>query len=149
MAQVVAMLQRKNGATIGEIMREMGWLKHTVRGFVAGALKKAGTRSRASSPREGSAPIASTSNIAAATTPARFTTRRAFLLWRPVSGGGFRRFTGFSLSNIRLLLTIRSKFVRMHARFPWAHKQGRSTPHIIYNPSMASCAGAGQKARDS
>ena len=42
MAQVIAMMQRKNGATISEIMDKMGWLKHTVRGFVAGAMKKAG-----------------------------------------------------------------------------------------------------------
>ena len=41
-AQVVAMLQRKNGATLAEIMRTMGWQKHTVRGFMAGAMKKAG-----------------------------------------------------------------------------------------------------------
>jgi hypothetical protein len=41
-AQVVAMLQRKNGATLSEIMAKMGWLKHTVRGFMAGAMKKAG-----------------------------------------------------------------------------------------------------------
>jgi hypothetical protein len=41
-AQVVAMLQRKNGATISEIMDKMGWQKHTVRGFMAGAMKKAG-----------------------------------------------------------------------------------------------------------
>jgi hypothetical protein len=41
-AQVVAMLQRKNGATLTEIMEKMGWLKHTVRGFMAGAMKKAG-----------------------------------------------------------------------------------------------------------
>jgi hypothetical protein len=41
-AQVVAMLQRKNGATLEEIMEKMGWLKHTVRGFMAGAMKKAG-----------------------------------------------------------------------------------------------------------
>lgn len=41
-AQVVAMLQRKNGATLAEIMSKMGWLKHTVRGFMAGAMKKAG-----------------------------------------------------------------------------------------------------------
>jgi hypothetical protein len=41
-AQVVAMLQRKNGATLEEIMSKMGWLKHTVRGFMAGAMKKAG-----------------------------------------------------------------------------------------------------------
>jgi hypothetical protein len=42
MAQVVAMLQRKNGATLAEIMEKMGWQKHTVRGFMAGAMKKAG-----------------------------------------------------------------------------------------------------------
>jgi Protein of unknown function (DUF3489) len=41
-AQVVALLQRKNGATISEIMEKMGWQKHTVRGFMAGAMKKAG-----------------------------------------------------------------------------------------------------------
>jgi hypothetical protein len=41
-AQVVAMLQRPEGATISEIMEKMGWLKHTVRGFMAGAMKKAG-----------------------------------------------------------------------------------------------------------
>jgi Protein of unknown function (DUF3489) len=41
-AQVVAMLQRKNGATLSEIMDKMGWLRHTVRGFMAGAMKKAG-----------------------------------------------------------------------------------------------------------
>jgi len=41
-AQVVAMLQRKNGATLTEIMEKMGWQKHTVRGFMAGAMKKAG-----------------------------------------------------------------------------------------------------------
>src|ERR1700704_6289715 len=40
-AQVVAMLQRKNGATLAEIMDKMGWLRHTVRGFMAGAMKKA------------------------------------------------------------------------------------------------------------
>jgi hypothetical protein len=41
-AQVVAMLQRTNGATLSEIMEKMGWQKHTVRGFMAGAMKKAG-----------------------------------------------------------------------------------------------------------
>jgi hypothetical protein len=41
-AQVVAMLQRKNGAALSEIMEKMGWQKHTVRGFMAGAMKKAG-----------------------------------------------------------------------------------------------------------
>ena len=41
-AQVVAMLQRKNGTTLAEIMDKMGWQRHTVRGFMAGAMKKAG-----------------------------------------------------------------------------------------------------------
>ena len=41
-AQVVLMLQRKGGATLPEIMEKMGWQKHTVRGFMAGAMKKAG-----------------------------------------------------------------------------------------------------------
>jgi Protein of unknown function (DUF3489) len=41
-AQVVAMLQRSNGATLAEIVDKMGWQKHTVRGFMAGAMKKAG-----------------------------------------------------------------------------------------------------------
>ena len=41
-AQVVAMLRRKNGVTLSEIMKTMGWQKHTVRGFMAGAMKKAG-----------------------------------------------------------------------------------------------------------
>jgi predicted transcriptional regulator len=42
MAAVIAMMQRKGGVTISEVMEKMGWQKHTVRGFVAGALKKAG-----------------------------------------------------------------------------------------------------------
>jgi hypothetical protein len=40
--QVIIMLQRKGGATLVEIMEKMGWQKHTVRGFMAGAMKKAG-----------------------------------------------------------------------------------------------------------
>jgi len=36
------MLQRKNGATLAEIMEKMGWQRHTVRGFMAGSMKKAG-----------------------------------------------------------------------------------------------------------
>jgi hypothetical protein len=41
-AQVVAMLKTAAGATLAEIMARMGWQKHTVRGFMAGAMKKAG-----------------------------------------------------------------------------------------------------------
>jgi hypothetical protein len=42
MLQAVALMQRKGGVTISELMATMGWQKHTCRGFVAGALKKAG-----------------------------------------------------------------------------------------------------------
>ena len=41
-AQVIEMLQRAKGATISEIMKTMGWQRHTVRGFMAGTMKKAG-----------------------------------------------------------------------------------------------------------
>ena len=52
-AQVVAMLQRKNGATLAEIMAKMGWQKHTVRGFMAGAMKKAGYKVESCKPEGG------------------------------------------------------------------------------------------------
>ena len=52
-AQVVAMLQRKNGATLAEIMDKMGWQKHTVRGFMAGAMKRAGYQVESFKPEGG------------------------------------------------------------------------------------------------
>ena len=39
-ATMIAMLRRKNGATIAEIVEATGWQPHTVRGAFAGALKK-------------------------------------------------------------------------------------------------------------
>ena len=39
-AQLIAMLQRAKGATIAEIVEALGWQPHTVRGAIAGALKK-------------------------------------------------------------------------------------------------------------
>ena len=39
-ALVIEMLKRPEGATIAQIMHETGWLAHTVRGAMAGALKK-------------------------------------------------------------------------------------------------------------
>ena len=39
-AEVIRMLQRPEGATIGQICAATGWQAHTVRGTFAGALKK-------------------------------------------------------------------------------------------------------------
>jgi hypothetical protein len=41
-AQAIKMLGRKNGATNPEMQEAFGWQPHTVRGFIAGTLKKAG-----------------------------------------------------------------------------------------------------------
>jgi hypothetical protein len=37
---MIALLRRTEGATIDEIVATTGWQKHTVRGAIAGALKK-------------------------------------------------------------------------------------------------------------
>ena len=39
-AQIIAMLQRPEGATIAEIVEATGWLAHSVRGLISGGLKK-------------------------------------------------------------------------------------------------------------
>ena len=39
-AQIIAMLQRPEGATVAEMAEATGWLAHTVRGSISGALKK-------------------------------------------------------------------------------------------------------------
>lgn len=39
-AQIIAMLQRPEGATVAEIVEATGWLAHTVRGSISGALGK-------------------------------------------------------------------------------------------------------------
>ena len=39
-SQLIAMLQQPDGATIVEITKALSWLPHTVRGAIAGALKK-------------------------------------------------------------------------------------------------------------
>jgi hypothetical protein len=41
-ARVIAMLQRKGGATLQEIVAETDWQKHTVRGFISTLPKKTG-----------------------------------------------------------------------------------------------------------
>ncbi len=37
---MISMLRRTKGATIAEMVEATGWLPHTVRGAIAGALKK-------------------------------------------------------------------------------------------------------------
>ncbi|WP_444463839.1 DUF3489 domain-containing protein [Rhodobacter capsulatus] len=39
-AQIIAMLQRPGGATVADMVEATGWLAHTVRGSISGALKK-------------------------------------------------------------------------------------------------------------
>jgi hypothetical protein len=37
---LIALLQRKQGVSVAEMMSATGWQSHSVRGFMAGALKK-------------------------------------------------------------------------------------------------------------
>ncbi len=39
-AQIIALLQRPEGATIAEIVEATGWLAHSARGLISGGLKK-------------------------------------------------------------------------------------------------------------
>lgn len=40
--QLVKLLTRKNGASIAEMMQATGWQQHSVRGALAGSLRKRG-----------------------------------------------------------------------------------------------------------
>jgi hypothetical protein len=86
---VVATLQRKGGATISELMRTMGWQRHTVRGFMAGSMKKAGYAVEAFKPEGGErsyrinkwcrAPVGTDTTLRLHSQPTRLRPRRAFL----------------------------------------------------------------------
>jgi hypothetical protein len=39
-AQIIALIQRPEGASIAEIVEATGWLAHSVRGLISGGLKK-------------------------------------------------------------------------------------------------------------
>src|SRR6516164_2552621 len=51
-AQVVAMLRDRAGTTIAAIMAATGWQQHSVRGFLAGAIRKKLGLNLVSEPRE-------------------------------------------------------------------------------------------------
>ena len=40
--QIIGLLSRPGGASIAELMKATGWQAHSVRGFLAGSLKKQG-----------------------------------------------------------------------------------------------------------
>ena len=52
-AEVIAMMKRAGGATLGEIMKATGWQKHTVRGFVSILGSKGGEKIESSKSASG------------------------------------------------------------------------------------------------
>lgn len=52
-AKVIEMLRRPEGATVNQISEATGWLPHSVRGFLAGALRKTYHLVAVSEPAEG------------------------------------------------------------------------------------------------
>jgi hypothetical protein len=90
-ARVVTMLQRTNGATLAEIMQTMAWQKHTVRGFMAGAMKKAGYAIESFKPEGGERTYESASSAPTCPfSPARLRPRRAFFVHSEIQLEYFR-----------------------------------------------------------
>jgi hypothetical protein len=79
------MLQRKGGATLSEIMDKMGWRKHTVRGFMAGAMKKAGYTVESFKPEGGERTYRINQEDRTCLLAARLRPRRALLLLGAIS----------------------------------------------------------------
>ena len=52
-AEVIAMMKRAKGATLGEIMAATGWQRHTVRGFVSILGSKGGEKIESSKNADG------------------------------------------------------------------------------------------------
>jgi hypothetical protein len=56
-AEIIALLQKPNGATLAELMKATGWQAHSVRGFISGTLGKKGGFKVESAKREDGARV--------------------------------------------------------------------------------------------
>jgi hypothetical protein len=68
-AQVIEMLMKPEGATIGDIMRATDWQQHSVRGFFAGIIRKKLKLTLTSEAAEAGRIYKITGNVASAPSP--------------------------------------------------------------------------------
>jgi hypothetical protein len=52
-ATIIGMLERKGGATAPELLKATGWQAHSLRGFIAGTLKKMGRKAESTKNAKG------------------------------------------------------------------------------------------------